>query len=88
MPYVVYILYSEKDRKLYVGCTSDLNKRLDRHLRGHVPATALRLPVHLIHHEKFASKTDAFMRERFLKSLWGGRFKRKVKSDFLKQHKA
>ncbi|OGZ06351.1 MAG: hypothetical protein A2845_00955 [Candidatus Lloydbacteria bacterium RIFCSPHIGHO2_01_FULL_49_22] len=88
MPYVVYILYSEKDLKLYVGCTSDIEKRLGRHQRGEIPATKHRLSLVCIHQEVFENKADAFNRERFLKSLWGSRFKRKIKDDFLKQHKA
>ena len=88
MPYVVYILYSGKDRKLYVGCTSNLEARLTRHRRGEVLATKYRLPLFVVHTEQFTEKADAFDRERFLKSLWGARFKMKVKKDFLKQHKA
>lgn len=88
MPYVVYILYSSKDGKLYVGCTSDLKERFAKHQRGEVPATRYRLPIVVIHAEVFTNKADAFNRERFLKSLWGSRFKQKIKNNFLKQHKA
>jgi putative endonuclease len=88
MPYVVYILYSEKDGRLYVGCTSDFSKRFAHHLHGDIPATKNRIPLQCIHQELFASKSNAFNRERFLKSLWGSRFKKKIKDDFLKQHKA
>jgi putative endonuclease len=78
MAYVVYILYSQKDHKLYVGCTSNIQSRLKRHQSGNVPATANRRPVDLIHTEQFESKTDAFTREHFLKSLWGARAKKKI----------
>lgn len=78
MPYFVYILYSEKDKKLYVGCTQDLDERLERHNDGHVEATMNRRPLTLIHHEKFEDKGKAFNRERFLKTLWAGRFKKKI----------
>ena len=78
MAYVVYILYSQKDHKLYVGCTSNIQNRLKRHQSGKVEATANRRPVDLIHTENFESKTDAFNRERFLKSLWGAREKKKI----------
>ncbi|MEI6420097.1 MAG: GIY-YIG nuclease family protein [bacterium] len=83
MSYFVYILFSKKDKRLYVGCTSDLSKRLGRHERGEVLATKDRRPVILIHHELFDNKTDAFNRERFLKSLWGGRFKKKILNNYL-----
>lgn len=76
--YFVYILVSHKDNKLYVGCTSDLERRLDRHNKGFIMATKNRKPFSLIHHEKYLDEAKAFNRERFLKSLWGGRFKKKV----------
>jgi len=78
MAYVVYILYSQKDHKLYVGCTSNIEKRLKRHQSGQVRATVNRRPLDLVHTEQFESVTDAFNRERFLKSLWGAREKKKI----------
>ncbi len=83
MFYFVYILYSHKDHKLYVGCTNNIESRLKRHLDGQVEATRQRLPLELIHEEKFESKADAFNRERFLKSLWGAREKRKIFKKFI-----
>ncbi len=78
MPYFVYILYSTNDDKLYVGCTSNLEKRLERHNSGYVQATRHRAPLVLIHSEIFQNKTSAFSRERFLKSLWGSREKKNI----------
>jgi len=83
MSYTVYILYSDKDKKLYVGCTSDITDRKKRHDTGQVEATKNRRPLHLIHTELFEDKTKAFNRERFLKSLWGSREKEKIKKKFL-----
>lgn len=83
MKYCVYILYSLKDYKLYVGCTSNIKNRLNRHEYGQVRATKHRRPLICIHKE-FHEKADAFNRERFLKSLWGAREKRKIKENFLK----
>ena len=83
MPYFVYILYSEKDRKLYVGCSSDLNKRIENHNSGKVTATKNRRPLVLIYNERFENKTEAFARERFLKSLWSSRLKKKILKDYI-----
>ena len=83
MSYTVYILYSHKDYKLYIGCTSNLENRLKRHENGYVKATSYRRPLELIHHEQFQNKTEAFNRERFLKSLWGSREKRKILKNYL-----
>jgi len=87
MAYFVYILLSRKDDKLYIGCTSNTNRRLTRHNEGHVPATKHRRPLDLIHSEKFESKPEAFQRERFLKSLWAGRFKKIIKKRYLNQNR-
>lgn len=78
MAYVVYVLYSKKDHLLYVGCTGDIENRLKRHDEGQVAATMNRRPLTLIHSERFELKGDAFNRERFLKSLWGAREKKKI----------
>lgn len=88
MIYFVYILYSNKDKKLYVGCTTNVYNRLERHNKGYVPATKYRRPFSLIYSEKHLGKNTAFNRERFLKSLWGGKFKKKVLDEFLKQNKS
>jgi len=77
MFYHVYILYSLKDKKLYTGCTSNLERRITRHNKGHVSATKNRLPLELIYSEKFEDSVRAFSRERFLKSLWGSRERKK-----------
>ena len=79
----VYVLYSSRDRKLYVGCTENVQRRLARHNAGAVPATRHRRPLTLIHFEEYTGKGNAFNRERFLKSLWGGRFKKKVLRTYL-----
>ena len=83
MFYTVYILYSHKDEKLYVGCTNNLEERFKRHCAGNVRATVSRRPLELIHSEKIEGKSVAFNRERFLKSLWGAREKKKILKRYL-----
>ena len=87
MNWTIYVLYSEKDAKLYIGCTSNLEQRLKRHETGLVPSTRNRRPLVLIHKERFDNKGDAFARERFLKSLWGARFKKKILLQYLDREK-
>ncbi len=84
MFYTIYILFSLKDKKLYVGCTQDIDKRFKRHESGYVGATKHRRPLVLIHFETH-EKTIAFQRERFLKSLWGSREKKKILNLYLKK---
>jgi putative endonuclease len=78
MTYFVYILLLEKDNRLYVGCTSDLEERINRHQTGQVTATKFRRPLVILHSETFQDKAEAFNRERFLKSLWSARFKKSL----------
>ena len=80
--FCLYILRSKKDRKLYVGQTNNLEERLKRHNSGEVQATRNRRPLVLIHNESYRTRSEAFKREQFLKSLWGGREKKKI----LKRH--
>ena len=69
--YYVYLLFSIKDHKFYVGFTTDLKKRMDEHTQGYVTSTKNRLPLKLIHYEYFINREDAIARERFLKSGFG-----------------
>lgn len=69
--YYVYILYSFKDNKLYIGFTNNLKRRLAEHAKGLVVATKNRTPVKLIHYEYFINEKDAKAREKFLKSGYG-----------------
>ena len=69
--YYIYILFSLKDRKLYIGFTANLKARLTEHARGHVRATKLRRPLKLIYYEYLTNQEDVRARERFLKSGFG-----------------
>jgi len=69
--FYVYILFSYKDSRLYIGFTSNLKKRLIEHANGKVEATKNRTPLKLVHYEYFIDRADAEARERFLKSGYG-----------------
>lgn len=69
--YFVYILFSIKDRKLYIGYTENFKTRIKEHFKGKVRATKDRRPLVLIHYEAFRNRKDARARERFLKSGFG-----------------
>jgi putative endonuclease len=84
MKYLVYILLSLKDHKLYIGCTSNITNRLKAHSSGAVQITAKRRPFVLLYTEECADKSKAFNRERYYKSLWSARFKKKLKQDYFK----
>jgi putative endonuclease len=81
--YYIYILFSSKDKKLYIGFSEDLKARLVEHLRGRVGATRNRLPLILIYYEAFTNGKDAKTRERFLKSGFGrSQLKKALKNRF------
>ena len=82
MKYFVYILLSNKDNKLYVGCTNNVTRRIKDHNYGKVSATKNRRPLVVIYTEEFSSKGEAFDRERYFKSLWSARLKKKILEEF------
>ena len=51
--YYVYIFQSQKDKKLYIGFTSNLKKRIRKHQAGEVTSTKTRRPLRLIFYEAF-----------------------------------
>jgi len=69
--FYVYILFSLKDKGLYIGYSTNLRNRLSQHARGKVKSTAFRRPLKLVHYEYFINKADAKAREVFLKSGFG-----------------
>ena len=85
-----YILHSLKDKKLYIGSTSNLKKRFKEHVEGKVFATKGRLPLKLIFYEAFLDTKDAVRREKYFKTNSGKRtlklmlrehYKNKLKQD-------
>jgi len=69
METVVYILYSRKHGKRYVGCTTDLIARFKSHqYLGTKGWTVKFRPWEVVHVEFYGSKSEALRREQFLKS--------------------
>lgn len=71
--YSVYVLRSQKDDNLYIGCTSNLKTRLEMHKQGKVFSTKHRRPLGIVYKEEYADKYEAFKRERFYKTAVGKR---------------
>jgi len=63
-----YVLFSLKDKRLYIGSTSDLKSRLKRHDNGEVVSTRYRRPLKLLFYEAFITSKEAKSRELYLKS--------------------
>jgi putative endonuclease len=63
----LYILYSQKLNKYYVGSTPDLIRRLEDHNRGKEKFTKTGLPWVLVYKEIFENLRDARTREKQIK---------------------
>ncbi len=68
MFHVVYVIQSLKDKSFYIGCSSDMKKRLEQHNKGRIFSTKIHVPWILIYCECFRSQEDAFDREQKLKN--------------------
>ena len=71
LKYCIYILYSLKDNKLYIGFTTDIKRRFAEHQSGNSKSTAPRRPLKLIFCEYYLSKEDALRREKYFKTTAG-----------------
>ncbi len=74
--FTVYLLQSKKNNKSYAGVTEKLvEERLDEHNHGINIWTRQNGPFELKYYETYVCKTDAFRREKFLKSGQGKKLK-------------
>ena len=80
--YHVYVLKSQKNKRIYFGYTSDLNKRIKEHNSGNNESTRYFSPWKLVYYESFLSKNDAIKREKQLKKYSSayGFLKRRIKN--------
>ncbi|WP_028296016.1 GIY-YIG nuclease family protein [Olivibacter sitiensis] len=77
--FTVYVLYSEKHDKIYIGFTSNLPERLRSHNElGKKGWTVRFRPWEVVHMEIFRTKQEAMKREKQLKSGAGRRFIRDI----------
>lgn len=84
--YFTYVLRSLKDKKLYIGYTNDIDRRISEHMMGKVTATKNRLPLQLIYYEAYFNKKDAKGREKFLKGGSGHKYLKKQMVNYLNEH--
>ncbi len=68
MPFI-YILYSVKLNKYYVGACTDVERRLHEHNIGHSKFTSTGIPWILKHSEKFETLQEAKKRELNIKKM-------------------
>ncbi len=74
--YYVYVLYSVLFDRQYVGMTNDLNNRVIEHNTGKTQSTKAFKPWELIHNESFENRKAARVREKYLKTAAGRRWRK------------
>jgi putative endonuclease len=74
MEYVVYILYSKKRKRYYVGQTHNIEARFKRHNNGFVPSTKSGLPWVLKLTIEVKSRSEALKLEKRIKKRGIRRF--------------
>ena len=70
----VYVLFSEKRSRYYVGQTADIDKRLKRHNTSGVPSTKGGIPWKAIKLFKVADRTQAILLEKEIKKRGARRY--------------
>ena len=69
--YYTYILRSEKTGSYYYGHSHSPEERLEQHNSGRVRSTKSKIPWKIIYIESFETKSEAYRREFFFKSIDG-----------------
>ena len=70
----IYVLKSDADGLHYCGMTQDIDRRLHEHNSGKHKFTKGHLPWKLVYSEFIGGRTQARLREKYLKSAAGRRF--------------
>lgn len=82
--FYVYILRSVSDKKLYIGYTDNLQRRIKEHNSGNNLSTKNRIPFKVIYYEAYSNKQDAQERELFLKTGWGRKYIAKILKNYFR----
>ena len=69
--YFTYILKSTISGRYYYGHTQNLEQRLKQHNSGKTRSTKAYKPWEVHYHETFETKSEAYRREMFFKSIDG-----------------
>ena len=66
--YSIYVIQSKVDKRLYVGLSRDIKKRLKSHNNSETFSTKGYRPWKLVYSEKVGNRKQAREREKYLKS--------------------
>ncbi len=67
--FYTYVLQSEKSGRYYIGHTSNIEERLERHNTGKVTATKNKGPWIVVFYETYENKAAANSRELYIKAM-------------------
>ena len=76
--YYVYVLKSSKTGLLYKGQTDNLERRVQEHNAGKTSSTRHGIPWNICYYEKHESRDAAITREKYFKTLRGGKELKKI----------
>ena len=80
--FIVYILFSFKLKKYYIGHTNNFNKRFQEHNKGISTFTKSGIPWKIVYSEEYQTRIEAIKREKQIKSYKGGNaFKKMLKGE-------
>ena len=71
MPFYTYILQSIASGHKYYGSCEDVEIRLARHNAEKVKSSKRYAPYNILYTEEYPTRSDAFKREKFFKTLQG-----------------
>ena len=76
--YKVYAIISKNRNYIYVGLTSNLEERIQKHNNGREKTTRAYRPFELIYSENHPTREEARKREKYFKSGVGKEFLKKL----------
>jgi len=77
--FTVYAIRSQVRNYIYVGMTSNMERRLKEHNNGENRSTKAYKPFELIYTETFETRVEAREKEKYLKSGIGKEFLKNLK---------
>ncbi len=83
--YYVYLLKDPNSKWIYIGSTSNLERRLKQHAKGNTQTTRKFSAIELVYYEAYRSIDDAKEREEKLKQYGNslGILKKRIKGSLL-----
>jgi len=81
--FYTYVIQSIQSRKLYIGYSANLKRRMREHIGKNVYTTSHMGKIELIHYEAYKAESDARRREKYLKTTQGKRMLKLMLKDSL-----